>query len=98
MTKHEGIPLTAPIRTLVDIACGLRRRELEKAIKEADSRGLCDPETVRDALDEMRGERGVGVLRDVLDRRTFVLTDSELERRFLPIAKLACRRRRLSVS
>jgi very-short-patch-repair endonuclease len=27
------------------------------------------------------------VLRELLDRRTFVLTDSELERRFLPIAR-----------
>jgi very-short-patch-repair endonuclease len=27
------------------------------------------------------------VLREVLDRRTFTLTDSELERRFLPIAR-----------
>jgi hypothetical protein len=29
------------------------------------------------------------VLREVLDRRTFTLTDSELERRFLPIARSA---------
>jgi very-short-patch-repair endonuclease len=37
----------------------------------------------------MRGQRGVGVLRRVLDRHTFVLTDSELERRFVPIARRA---------
>jgi very-short-patch-repair endonuclease len=37
----------------------------------------------------MRGRRGVAILRDTLDRRTFVLTDSELERRFLPIARRA---------
>jgi very-short-patch-repair endonuclease len=89
VTKHEGIPLTAPTRTIVDIACRLGRRRLEKAIKEADARGLSDPETVRSALDDMSGQRGVGVLREVLDRRTFVLTDSELERRFLPIARRA---------
>jgi hypothetical protein len=31
----------------------------------------------------------VRALREVLDRATFVLTDSELERRFLPIARRA---------
>jgi very-short-patch-repair endonuclease len=35
---------------------------------------------------------GIGVLRKVLDRRTFTLTDSELERRFLrSLALRACR-------
>ena len=31
----------------------------------------------------------MALLRGVLDRRTFLLTDSELERRFLPIARSA---------
>jgi very-short-patch-repair endonuclease len=35
------------------------------------------------------GEPGVAILRDTLDRRTFRLTDSELERRFLPLARQA---------
>ena len=30
---------------------------------------------------------GIGRLREALDRRTFTLTDSELERRFLPLAR-----------
>ena len=37
----------------------------------------------------MKGQPGVAVLRAVLDRRTFSLTDSELERRFGPIARRA---------
>jgi very-short-patch-repair endonuclease len=89
VTVHGGIPLTAPIRTLVDIACRLGRRKLEGAIKEADVRGLCDPEALRTALEDIRGQRGVGRLRSLLDRRTLVLTDTELERRFLPIARRA---------
>jgi very-short-patch-repair endonuclease/predicted transcriptional regulator of viral defense system len=89
VTNHNAIPVTTPICTLVDLAPRLGRRGLERAIKEADSRGLVDPETLRVALDDMRGRRGVAILRDTLDRRTFVLTDSELERRFLPIARRA---------
>jgi very-short-patch-repair endonuclease len=89
VTTRDGIPITDPIRTLVDIACRLNERQVERAIREADTRGLCGPEEVRAALDDMRGQRGVGVLRRLLDRHTFVLTDSELERRFLPIARRA---------
>jgi very-short-patch-repair endonuclease len=89
VTSHRGIPVTTPVRTLVDLAARLGRRRLERAIREADARGLVDPETLRAALGELRGQRGAGKLRSVLDRRTFVLTDSELERRFLPIARRA---------
>jgi very-short-patch-repair endonuclease len=89
VTKRDGIPLTTPVRTLVDLAVRLGRGRLERAIKEADTRGLTDPEELRSAIDGLRGQRGVGVIRDLLDRHTFVLTDTELERRFLPIARRA---------
>jgi very-short-patch-repair endonuclease len=89
VTRRDGIPVTAPICTLVDLAPRLGRRQLEKAIREADARGLVDPDTLRAALGRMRGRGGVAILRETLDRRTFVLTDSELERRFLPIARAA---------
>jgi hypothetical protein len=35
----------------------------------------------------MTGQPGVAVLRTLLDRRTFVLTYSELERNFLPVVR-----------
>ena len=41
------------------------------------------------SLPTFRGMAGVAALRRCLDRPTFVLTDSELERRFLPIAHAA---------
>jgi very-short-patch-repair endonuclease len=37
----------------------------------------------------MRGRRGAPKLRATLDRHTFTVTDSELERLFLPIARRA---------
>jgi very-short-patch-repair endonuclease len=89
VTRQNGIPVTAPVRTIVDIACRLGTSQLEKAIKEADVRRLVDPETLRDALGGMRGQRGVSVLRETLDRHSVVLTDTELERRFVPIARRA---------
>jgi very-short-patch-repair endonuclease len=80
---REGIPVTAPIRTVVDLACVIGPAALERAVNDADRLDLVDPLRLRDALEELRGQRGVGRLRALLDRRTFRLTDSELERRFL---------------
>jgi len=89
---REGIPLTSPTRTLIDLATCLGPRPLEAAVNEADKLDLIDPESLRGALERRSGMRGVAQLRSVLDRRTFVLTDSELERRFLRLALRAGRR------
>jgi very-short-patch-repair endonuclease len=88
-TNHFAIPVTTPICTLVDVAPGLSRRELEGATSEADKLGLIDPEALREALDGVPPRPGLPKLRDVIDRASYVMTDTELERRFLPIARRA---------
>ncbi len=85
-SEVRSIPLTSPIRTLIDLATLLDPGGLERTVNEADRLDLVDPETLRSALGDYRGERGVARLRTLLDRRTFRLTRSELERLFLPIA------------
>jgi very-short-patch-repair endonuclease len=86
----EGIPVTSPVRTLIDLAAsGLGRAPLERAINEADKYDLVHPPGLRRALHLHAGEPGVKRLRTILDRRTFRLTREELERRFLPLAKQA---------
>jgi len=89
ITWRHGIPVTTPTCTLVDLATRLNPRELEAAVGEADKLDLVDPESLRSALDGMGRRHGVAPLRAVLDRRTLILTDSELERRFLPIVRKA---------
>jgi very-short-patch-repair endonuclease len=89
VTEHRGIPVTTPICTLIDIAPSLPRATLEAAINEADKRDLTDPERLRASLPTSPGRPGVGILRELLERQTFLLTDSELERRFLPIVRRA---------
>jgi very-short-patch-repair endonuclease len=84
---YSGIPITSPIRTLLDLATRLSAKQLEAAVNEADKLDLVDPETLREALEERAGQPGVVQLRRLLDRHSFRLTDSELERRFLPIAR-----------
>jgi very-short-patch-repair endonuclease len=86
-TVHVGIPVTTPIRTLVDIATQLGERQLEAAVNEADKRDLAHPEELRNALDGMTRQPGVGRLRRLLDRRVFRLTDSQLERTFLGLVR-----------
>jgi very-short-patch-repair endonuclease len=85
LTAHDGIPVTGAVLTLVDLATVLGAATLERAVNEADRLDLVDPEGLRRALARHRGRRGVAILRALLDRRTFRMTDSELERRFLPI-------------
>jgi very-short-patch-repair endonuclease len=75
--------------TLVDLAARLQPGALEAAINEADARDLIAPDQLRLELEELPRHPGVARLRRILDRRTFALTRSELERLFLPLARAA---------
>ncbi len=86
---RDGIPVTSVVRTLIDLATELTPLELERSINEADKYDLIDPENLRSALDGYAGEPGVKLLRKVLDKRTFQLSDSDLEIHFRPIAAAA---------
>ncbi len=89
ITSREGIPVTSPAQTLVDIAAELDALRVERAVNEADKRDLIDPETLRSALDRHTGEPGAPLLRRILDKRTFRLSDSDLEILFRQIAPAA---------
>jgi very-short-patch-repair endonuclease len=89
ITTHQGIPVTSPVSTLVDLAATLPTNALEAAISEADKRDLTSPESLRDAVLALPRRPGIAKLRKLLDRHNFRLTDSELERYFLPIARRA---------
>jgi very-short-patch-repair endonuclease len=87
--RRDGIPITTPTRTLIDISGRLPTKRLEAAVNEADKLDLIDPEALRAALGEFSGQPGAAVVRRLLDRRTFSLTDSDLERRFLRLVRRA---------
>jgi very-short-patch-repair endonuclease len=87
--RKNNIPLTCPTRTVIGLALRLSAPALERMINEADKLDLIDPERLRADLDTRAGQPGVRPLRALLDRTTFTLTDSELERRFIPIALAA---------
>jgi hypothetical protein len=89
VTERFGIPVTTPVRTMIDRATELIPNRLERMVNEADKHDLIDPEALREALDEYPGERGVKLLCTLLDRLTFCLSDTELEVLFRPIAARA---------
>jgi hypothetical protein len=85
VTRRRNIPVTTPIATIVDLAARAPEREVDALVSDADVRGLCTPEQVRRAVGEMRGRPGAARVRKLLDRQTFRLTRSHLERLFLAI-------------
>jgi Transcriptional regulator, AbiEi antitoxin/Protein of unknown function (DUF559)/AbiEi antitoxin C-terminal domain len=82
----DGIPVTHPVATLVDLATELADGQLEAAVNEADHLKLVDPERLRRALDALPPWAGVKRLSGLLDGPTITLTTTELERLFLPLA------------
>lgn len=85
---REGIPVSGPVATLVDIAASAPG-QLELAVNEADRLGLIDPEALSAAVARLPPRQGVGRLGRLLERQSFALTDSELERHFLRIVQAA---------
>jgi very-short-patch-repair endonuclease len=87
--RRDDIPATSPVQTLVDLATELGSLALERAVNDADKRGLVDPEALREELDRFSGEPGVRPLRHLLDKLFFRLSDSDLEIYFRRIVKAA---------
>jgi hypothetical protein len=85
----DALPVTSPVQTLIDLTTELGPIAIERAVNDADKRDLIDPECLRVALDDHGGEPGVRILRTILDRLTFQLSDSDLEIYFRPIAASA---------
>ena len=87
--SHEGIPVTSPIDTLVDLATRLDAAGCERAINEAANRDLVHPELLRDAAAAMRNRPGARATVGLLDRDTYRVTDTRLEQRLLRILRRA---------
>lgn len=79
--------MTSPAQTIVDLAARQDRMTVERMVDEADRLDLITPPKLRATLESHPGEPGVARLRGWLDRRSFRLTRSRLERLFLPLAK-----------
>jgi hypothetical protein len=89
LATRLGIPVTEPVRTFLDLASVTGPKTVERAINEADKLHVIDADSLREALDDHPGQPGIRLLRHVLDKHTFRLSDDELERLFRPLAAAA---------
>lgn len=83
----DGIPVTDPASTLVDLASCAPEWQVERSINEADRLDLVDPETLRAQVGLLPPRPGLAPLRRLLGCNP--LTDTGLERKFLAIARAA---------
>ena len=88
---HNGLPLTSPARTLLDLSARLDRRSLERALDEAlVVRKLVSRSQVHEVLGRANGHAGASVLRALMARRgTSSVTHSQAERRCLELIRKA---------
>jgi very-short-patch-repair endonuclease len=90
---REAIPVTSPARTIVDLATLLPRRQLERAVDEAERLRLCDARDLAAIAEVHAGRAGAGALTRLLREHAIGMTATrnDFEERFLTL----CRRHRL---
>jgi very-short-patch-repair endonuclease len=67
LRKRDGMLLTSPPRTILDLAARLDESDLEQAVAEASYRRLASERELRSQLKQNRGKRGAAKLREILD-------------------------------
>jgi len=84
VTMTDGIPVTTPVRTIFDLAALLDRRQVERAMHEAEVRQLLDALSLRDLLARHPSARGAGTIEAILASKdcAFAYTRNDFEELF----------------
>lgn len=71
VTRRHGIPVTNPMRTLVDLGAVVTRWSVSDALEQAVTARVCSVLAVEKAMGDLakKGRRGVGAIRRALDDR-----------------------------
>lgn len=95
VSRRRSIPVTNPLRTLVDLGAVASRDQVETALDSLTSRRIITIEGAKAYRVRLggRGRRGVGVLGDVLDHRA--LGEQPADGMLEPVMAELCRRRGL---
>jgi uncharacterized protein DUF559 len=85
ITVLRDIPVTTVARTLLDLAAVLERRQVERAVHEAEARRLGDSLSLEEIVARHPRRRGVATVRAILSAGGIgsTVTRSELEARFV---------------
>jgi len=78
ITRHDGIPVTTPARTIVDLAGAVPHRALRRAVRRAQGLHRVNVRQLLEALDRLGPRRGSARLRRIVARGP-APTRSELE-------------------
>jgi very-short-patch-repair endonuclease len=90
VTRRDGIPITTPARTILDLASGVRARELEQAVAQAERRHLASRTKLLALLARYSRRAGSRALRELLERAERpAFTRSEAEERLLDLIRRA---------
>lgn len=82
----DGIPVTSPFRTMIDLAAVLEPRQLERAWNELKVRGRTDRVPISEMLARHKGKRGTVALRDLLgSTKPEGVTRNEFEEAFVAL-------------
>ena len=88
LRRHDGLPITSPSLTLLDLAGGLEGEKLAAALNEARVQRLVTDQQLRATLDAHPRRTGAGRLREHLgSERGPKITRSEAERRALAVMR-----------
>ncbi len=87
VTRHRGLPITTPERTLLDLATTLPAGDLARTVEQAQIRRLTTHATLTYFLTSRRSCRGAAAL--TIATTPTQHTRSEAERRFLKLIRAA---------
>ena len=88
ITREDGIPVTTVARTLVDLASILTRRDLDRAIEQAERLRIFDLTALQRVIEASRGRAGLSALIDaVQEAKAPEPTREELERLFIAVCR-----------
>jgi hypothetical protein len=82
--RVDGIPVTSPPRTVLDVAASSTKGELERALNEMEVQGIVDELSIPDLLERYPRKRGSAKLRTLLGDEAAVrgIAREKLEERF----------------
>jgi very-short-patch-repair endonuclease len=87
---REGLPVTSPTRTLIDLAAKEPDAELEEAVAVAFQRGLSSPDEIRATIERAPRRKGVSRLQRLLEGGSASgYTRSKAERRMRSLLRAA---------
>jgi very-short-patch-repair endonuclease/predicted transcriptional regulator of viral defense system len=89
IATHDGIPVTTPARTILDLAATLQRRPLERLLDSAENARLTDVASLDALARAHAGHRGASRLLEALSTHVpgTTVTRSDLEERFLALCR-----------